>query len=421
MSQRRTSLSFPIGIVSALLIVDCTAETRDWDTGAISGGAGGNAHAGSSPIATGGSFVSSTSSTASGTTPTQTGGASVVAIGGAGGVTIGSAGEAGLAGVAGVAGTPPRACDDATDCDDGNSCNGIETCVGGTCSTGSLPGTCSGMDTANCRCAPIGGGVCGIVGLDADGDGIKTRTCSSDPGLDCNDSDASVTYNACNGCATLPGAPGGDCGSCGGSKWVCSGTDNAVCSTPAPAPKQCSSGAVQICTAGSWVTESTCTGVTPVCIVQADVPQCGACDTAGTTRCKSGVNNVVETCSSNRLAWTEATCSGSNLCFNFAAGDSRCALCQPGSTRCKPGVSNVVQTCHATGWEWVDTATCGASSACVYSLSLSTYTCAQLVPGDLQNEIEFERTLPVERFESLHENAVGVQPFLDFASGFALV
>lgn len=129
---------------------------------------------------------------------------------------------------------------------------------------------------------------------------------------------------------------------------------------------------------------------------------------------------MVQTCSADRLSWTDTTCSGSNQCYYFAADDYRCALCQPGSTRCKSGVSNVLQTCNAAGTAWVDT-TCGASSSCVYSSSASTYTCAQLLPSDLQNEIEFERTIPAERFDYRSPDAVGVQPFMDFASGFALV
>src|SRR5512145_127118 len=328
MSQRRTSLSFPIGIVSALLILDCTAETRNWDAGESTGGAGGGAHAGSSGTTGGSGVGASTNPNTAGTTAgepviggaptTQAGGTAAVLFGGAGGLSTGSGGEqagtAGMVGIAGTAGSPPRNCDDPTDCDDGNACNGSERCTSGICSPGSLPPACTGMDSANCRCAALSGGGCGIVGLDADGDGIKTRACAADPGLDCNDADAGVTHNACNGCATLPGAPGGSCGSCGNSKWVCSGTEGAVCSTPAPAPKQCSNGNnVQVCSAGAWITETTCAGAAPYCVVEADLPQCGVCQVPDVTRCKPGATNVVEKCSANRMSWTPTTCSGTNL------------------------------------------------------------------------------------------------------------
>lgn len=276
------------------------------------------------------------------------------------------------------------------------------------------------MDTANCRCVPSSAG-CGIVGVDADGDGIKARGCLSDPGLDCNDGDPSVTYNACNGCSTLPGAPGGSCGSCGTSIWVCSGTESAICSTPTPAPKQCSSVNVQLCTAGNWVTETTCSGDMPYCIVEGGVPQCGVCDIAGTKRCQSGATNVVQTCAGNRLSWTNTTCTGTDQCYYFAAGDYRCAACQPGATRCKPAVANVVQTCNATGTAWADTATCGISSLCYYSSTISGYMCGQLLPSDLQNEIELDRTAPMERFDYRGAGALEIQPLLDAASGFALV
>lgn len=428
MSQRRTSLSFPLGIVSAFLIVDCAAETRNWDAGDASGGAGGGtttstATAGSPSGTAGASAVIGGNAPVTQTTATL-GGSSAELVAGAGGATSGSggaqAGTAGMAGLAGAAGNQPQTCDDPSDCDDGNTCNGVETCTGGVCVPGSLPAACAGMDAAHCRCSPVGSGNCSIVGLDADGDGIKTRACLTDPGLDCNDADATVTHNACNGCATLPGAPGGSCGSCGSSKWVCSGTENAICSTPLPAPKQCSGVNVQSCSAGEWVTDTACSGTTPYCVVTAGVPQCGVCNTPGATRCKPGVTNVVQACSADRLSWTDATCTGSNQCYLYATDDYRCLLCQPGNTRCKSGVTNVVQTCNATGTAWVDT-TCGASSLCVFSSSASMYTCAQLLPSDLQNEVEFERSVPAERFDYRSQDAVGVQPFLDFASGFALV
>lgn len=428
MSHRRTSLSFPLGILSALLILDCSAETRDWAKDeSIGGAAGSSGFAGSRAVTTnvnstsaGGTVVGTFGGSASVTQP-ELAGTSAVPFGGAGGSPTGVGGDqAGSAGMAGVAGGSPRTCDDPSDCDDGNACNGVEACVSGMCSAGTLPTACTGMDAANCRCAPLSGGGCGIVGLDADGDGIKTRNCLADPGLDCNDGDSSVTHNACNGCATLPGAPGGSCGSCGSSTWVCSGTESALCSTPAPAPKQCSGTQVQTCSAGNWEAQTSCSGDLPYCVVEAGVPQCGACDIAGTKRCKSGATNVVQTCAANRLTWADATCTGSNQCYYFAAGDYRCALCQPGVTRCKASVTNVVQTCNSTGTAWVDT-TCGASSLCVYSSSVGAYTCAQLLPADLQNEIEFQRAAPAERFDYQGAGALEVQEFLDAASGFALV
>jgi hypothetical protein len=95
---------------------------------------------------------------------------------------IGSGGDSGLPPL-------PTDCEADADCDDGHVCTGSEKCVDGACQYGELP--CPNADPDHCAITcldDISGAICGLQGLDADGDGYLTAACSDNPGDDCNDS-----------------------------------------------------------------------------------------------------------------------------------------------------------------------------------------------------------------------------------------
>jgi hypothetical protein len=425
MSARRTSLSFPLGILSLSFSVACgSTPDRTWHEAAA-----GTAGSGNAPVAgSGGSGTGGTSATGGaivtageGGIPEQGGAPATggtLPVGGEGGIPA-QGGAPAAAGEGGTAGAAVVTCNTPAECDDGDDCNGIETCtVNHECAPGALPAACAGLDTANCLCTLVGG-VCAVRGKDGDTDGVKTRLCAPDPGLDCDDTDGTITFNACTGCSTLAGGPGTTCGSCGGSTWACSGTESVVCSTPSPAPTQCSGTVIEVCTAGAWTTQTSCTGTTPICVVDAGTPKCAACSVVGETRCPTVGGATLQTCAADRMTWTTTSCAAGNACY-LVSTVATCALCPPGAQRCRPGTpSTAVQDCNATGTAWVDSL-CPNTTACYLSSGGAGYSCSTLGPADVDRAIEFDATRPERSFRSRAPGSVRLRPFLDLAAGFEL-
>ncbi len=109
---------------------------------------------------------------------------------GQGGDTGSSAGgTSGEGGGAGVGIEPQCVTDD--DCDDGMQCNGVEQCTDDVCQPGSAP--CPNANPDHCAITCVEGDlqpICGLEGLDQDGDGHLDAACSQAPGDDCDDSPA---------------------------------------------------------------------------------------------------------------------------------------------------------------------------------------------------------------------------------------
>jgi len=145
---------------------------------------------------------------------------------GTGGTSTGQGGTAGLGGAGGQGGESPVVpipCNPVSI--DAGSTDAGSTDAGST-DAGSTDAGSTDAGSTDAACACVDGF---IRAVDADGDGVGSRACSLAPGLDCDDNDAAVTHNSCNGCSVLPNAIGEDCLDCG--SYVCDGQEALVCAT----------------------------------------------------------------------------------------------------------------------------------------------------------------------------------------------
>lgn len=357
------------GLTALFLLVRCSVPERDY-----------------TPLGIGDSAGSGGESGSGGTGGTSAGQAGV------GGGGAGGTGDVG--GQGGQTGGPPAVpipCDPVAR-DAGSSDAGTDDAGTGT-------GTASddaGTDDGACEC------VDGFIrAVDADGDGDGSRACSLNPGVDCDDGDATVTHNACGGCAALPSAIGEDCLDCG--SYVCDGPDTLACaSKPSPVvvdpdcrcvdalivardtdgdgqgTRLCESNPGSDCNDGDDAfVSNACGGCESLPgTVGAACNQCGVYACNGTSlACVPQGGAAGQRCLD---ATTRQTCVGTGFwggdaaCAN-ACYDGNCETCLPGTFQCVPfNGSNLLQQCitdaslgsSSYGVGWGSYASCSLNQTC---------------------------------------------------------
>jgi hypothetical protein len=237
-------------------------------------------------------------------------------------------------------------------CDSGGNWGSPVACVSSTCVSGACAGVCAPGQT---ECL---GNV--IQSCDASGTWQTQATCSGATPACLNS-----TCVACSPTTTqCVGNSAQTCSATGSWETPVSCTNqtciSGVCTgSCAPGETQCSGNLIQTCNDGTWQTETTCSGTTPICLNST----CVACSPT-TTQC---VGNSAQTCSAAG-SWETAVPCTNQTCISGACTGS----CAPGQTQCS---GNTPQSCNASGG-WASGTAC-TSSPCVAGACATPITFVQ--------------------------------------------
>jgi hypothetical protein len=279
-----------------------------------------------------------------------------------------------------------------------NTCNSTRTGWDATTCTGACyAGACVTCKPGSTKC--VGDNGLQTCLSDGSGWGATTSVCADNWSQKAcvNDAWSTTTTKACP--STAPVCSDGQCGP-------------AACDIGQPRCDPLNANIVQVCNATrtGWVTQTTCSGATPVC--QTSTKTCGCSSnsdcasgnvcssnqcvaptcSAGDTQCDPVNANIVQVCNATRTGWvTQTTCTaaapvcqastktcGCSSNADCASGNvcssNQCVAptCSAGDTRCDPLNANIVQVCNSTRTDWVTQTTCSATTPVCQT---STKTC----------------------------------------------